>query len=131
MKFMEKVVFSTTKKLKSTSLTSNENNEDESELIASSSFSSTQTNETTNELCTLLSKLNVKSLLMAHDQVAQRYDEQKEEQQKLNKALMIEQQNQSNFNLNELKDIELTKIINSTNSTQTISTGMRASILKF
>ena len=31
MKFMEKVVFNTAKKLKSTSLTSNENNEDESD----------------------------------------------------------------------------------------------------
>ena len=126
MKFMEKVVFNTAKKLKSTSLTSNENNEDENELIASSSFSSTQTtHETTNELCMLLSKLNVKNLLMAHDQVAQRFDDQKSEQQKLNKAIMIEQQNQlngdvvANLNLNEKsKDIELTKIINSTSSTR-------------
>jgi hypothetical protein len=129
MKFMEKVVFNTAKKLKSTSLTSNENNEDENELIASSSFSSshTTTNETTNELCMLLSKLNVKNLLMAHDQVAQRFDEQKNEQQKLNKALMIEQQNQlngdvvANLNLIEHKDIELKKVINSTSSTRTSS----------
>ena len=129
MKFMEKVVFNTAKKLKSTSLTSNENNEDENELIASSSFSSTQTtHETTNELCMLLSKLNVKNLLMAHDQVAQRFDDQKSEQQKLNKAIMNEQQNQlngdvvANLNLNEKsKDIELTKIINSTSTTRTSS----------
>ena len=134
MKFMEKVVFNTAKKLKSTSLTSNENNEDENELIASSSFSSTQTtNETTNELCMLLSKLNVKNLLLAHDQVANRYDEQKNEQQKLNKALMIEQQNQlnadvaANLNLNEQKDIELKKIINSTSSTRTSSAGSGSS----
>jgi C-terminal processing protease CtpA/Prc len=100
MKFMEKVV-NTTKRLKSTSLTSNENNEDENELIASSSFltdsndatSSTPTS-TTSELCQLLSKLNIKQLLSTHDQIALRYDEQKEHFQSLNKSLQQQQQQQ-------------------------------------
>ena len=132
-------MFNTTKKLKSTaSLHSNENNEDESELIQSSASSTTssshnhinssqkEVSEHTSELSMLLSKLNVKNLLAAHDQVAIRYDQQKDEQQQINKAVMLEQQTHqlsadvaANLNLNdEKKDLtELTKVITTEPST--------------
>jgi MAGUK p55 subfamily protein 5 len=74
--------------------------EDNSSTSSSSSSSSTsistsnQFNETTNELCQLLSKFEIQSLLIAHDQLATRYQEQTIEQQKQNKAFMIEQEEQ-------------------------------------
>ena len=77
-----------------------EDNSSTSSSSSSSSSSSTsistsnQFNETTNELCQLLSKFEIQSLLIAHDQLATRYQEQTNEQQKQNKAFMIEQEEQ-------------------------------------
>ena len=49
---------------------------------------------TTNELCTLLSKLDVQNLFTTHDQISNRFEEQKLESQKQNKQIMLEQHQQ-------------------------------------
>lgn len=92
-------------------------NEDENGLMRSSSFSSSQTNETSNEateLCMLLSKTDIQNLLLAHDQISFKFDEQKSHQQMQNKALMLEQQSQQQYLIDSSehtnKGFELTNV---------------------
>lgn len=76
--------------------------------VMSNSFGSNQVNsETTDELCMLLSKLDMKNLLLTHDQIADRCEAEVLERQKINKSLMNEQElHYSSENENTLKDLE-------------------------
>ena len=60
---------------------------------------SNSVHDTTNELCMLLSKFDVQNLLTTHDQISNRFDEQKCELQKQNKQLMLEHHHQQNETL--------------------------------
>lgn len=53
------------------------------------------TTETTDELCMLLNKLDVKNVLLTHDQIAERSEQEVMERQKANEAAMMEQQSDS------------------------------------
>lgn len=69
-------------------------------------LNSNQYDDDSNELSLLLSKFDIHNLLATHDQISQRFDEQKSELQKQNKQVMLEQSYQQQ---NETLEISVDK----------------------
>ena len=74
-------------------LSSDEGNFNERGIDAMSM--SQATTETTDELCMILNKLDVKNALLTHDQIAARSEQELLERQRTNQAIMAEQGSES------------------------------------